>query len=231
VADSATKPAEPGLAGIRFESIQSLTLDGGVNLAVTTSDGRSSSMETDKLDIDFAKGTLRAPQSGRMLVVDQRKDPQTGKNSFGPGALAMLWKDSLNWDMRGGNLALVGGVRVGFEREGSNDPVRIECSRLTGVLTPIETSNGFDQMTPRVDLKMLKALGEVSVRSKDAKFDAAELVYDLQTQLATAHGTDTTPVEVYDASGSSRIGFSTITWNLKTGLIEDFRDITGQLRR
>lgn len=231
VAETTTQPAESGLAGLRFDSIRSLTLDGGVNLAVTTTDARSSSMDTETLDIDLVGGTLRAPKAGQMLLVDQRKNADTGKNQFGPGALAMRWKESLNWDMRGGNLAMLGGVRVGFEREGSNDPVRITCNKLTGIVTPVDTSNGFDQMTPRIDLKLLKAEGDVAVRSKSASFDSADLVYDLQTQLAAAHGTDSEPVQVFDASGSSRIGFSSITWNLKTGLIEDFRDITGQIRR
>ncbi len=228
---SATKPAATGLGGLEFESIRSLTLDTDVTLNVTTTDGRSSSLDSSRLEIDLAAGTMHVPAPGRMLMIDHRAKPADDKGKFGPGELAMLWRERLDWDMRGGLLVLNGGVRVGFQREGANEPVRIICNQITGTLTPIDTTTGFDQMTPRIDLKTLRAVGEVAVRSKETSFDAAELLYDLQTQLAHAHGTDAQPVEVFDSQGTSRIGFSTITWNLETGLIEDFRDITGAIRR
>lgn len=228
---SATQPAAAGLQSIEFEAIRTLTLDGNVDLNVKAADKRTSSMESERLEVDLESGTMSLPQQGRMQLIDGRKGSATTRSAIGPGALAMQWNDRLDWDMRAGQLKLSGDVRVGFEREGSDDPVRILCDRLTGSLTPIETSNGFDQLTPRIDLKTLSAHGNVAVRSKDASFDATELLYDLQTQLAVARGTDTRPVEVLDTTGISRIGFSSITWNLETGLIEDFRDITGQIRR
>lgn len=231
-----TKPpadgqAPSGLSGVTMDSIRSLTLDGGVVLSVDTQDARSSSMETPQLTVDLVNGTLDAPEPGRMLVIDRRKDASTGQSKFGPGALAMRWNEALTWDMRGGNLSLLGGVRIGFEREGESGPVRITCNRLDGTLTPLDTSSGFDQMTPKIDLKMLRAQGDVMVRSSEASFDCADLVYDLFAQRATAKGTDLKPVEVLNAAGTSRIGFSSVVWNLETGKVEDLRDVSGQIRQ
>lgn len=237
---SSTKPA---VADASLDAVRSVELVGAVDVAMDAAGVRSANIQTEEVDIDLENGTVTAPQAGRLMVTDSRgaatqpttqvaaAPPATRKGSIGPGSLAVAWKNQLLWKMRDGQLTFDGGVRLGFEKAGSDDPIRLTCDRIVCGLAPVQTGKGVDQMAQRIDLRTVTAENGVSVRSKLASFDAATMNYDAISNRATAIGAIDTPVEVFDADGTSRVGFSAITWNVETGMIEDFRDIDGRLRR
>jgi hypothetical protein len=245
---STTKPA--AMADASLDAVRSIQLSGAVDVATEAVDVRTSSIQTEQIDIDLENSIVTAPQAGRLLVIDGKRattqpttEIATGDTSQpatqsaprgmkrGPGSLAIAWKQQLVWKMREGDLTFDGGVRLGFEKAGSNDPIRLSSERVICALAPIQTGKGVDQMSQRIDLRTVTAQQNVTVRSRQASFDAASLMYDAVTNRATATGEPNTPVEVFDADGTSRMSFSAITWNVDTGLIEDFRDIDGRLRR
>jgi hypothetical protein len=250
---STTKPSA-AMADASLDAVRSVQLSGNVDVATEALDVRSSSIQTEQIDIDLENGTVTAPQPGRLLVIDGKQvakrptsepvaqiatevapQPTTAPSNRGikrgPGSRAVAWQQQLLWKMRDGELTFDGGVRLGFEKPGSDDPVRLTCERIICGLAPIQTGKGVDQMAQRIDLRSMTAERRVSVRSKLASFDAASLTFDAVTNRATAMGDPDTPVEVFDADATSRVGFSAITWNVETGLIEDFRDIDGRVRR
>lgn len=254
-ADPATRPAgDSAVAGVSLESIRSLQLAEVESIAMSTVDGtRESTIETPTLDIDFVAGTVIAPKAGRMLLVS-RSTPTTqpttqtlvtvepvandDEGGVGPGSLALAWQDSMNWQMRQGDLTMAGGVRVGFEKENSDDPIRLNADTLKCTLAPVEpmpqddgqSANGVDQVAQRLDLKTVNAIGNVTVRSKQISLNAGTLSYELLTDQATASADDQTQLEVFNADGSSQVGFSSFVWNVQTGKGE-FLNVGARMRR
>jgi hypothetical protein len=232
-----TAPVSPATSGVTLDAVRSLDLSDDVDVQLMSRDQRSSSLQTQAVRIDLEAGVVTAPQAGRMLLIDERAPATTrpattrAKDDVGPGTLALAWRDNLVWKLREGALTINGGVRVGFERPGLDDTIRITCETIVCELTPVQTGKGFEQVAQRVELRSITARDRVAVRSRNASFDAASLAYDALTGRATAVGDADTKVDVYDADGTSHVGFSAITWNVETGIIEDFRDIDGRIRR
>ena len=252
---STTRPAAPdeAIAKVSLDAIRSLTLADLDSIQMTTADGkRDATIETRTLEVDLDAGTVIAPGSGRMLMVQRSVattqptsgpttamatasivEPEAAEGGFGPGTLALAWQESMHWTLNEGNLLMNGGVRLGYEKENSDDPVRLTADQLKCQLAPIDPKAqeqpGMERVAQRFEMKAINALGNVTVRSKATSLNAGTLAYNLRTQDATASADDATRLEVFNADGSSQIGFSSFKWNVQTGL-GTFTDVGAQVR-
>jgi hypothetical protein len=193
---------------------------------------------------DAVDAMLDVPAPGRLLMTQQPeptvRSPTTGGSRTGsesdvqaspaPTQVAMAWGERLGWNGRTGELRALGGVRVGLER-GPDDADRIRATfdQLVARTTPLRDADP-STMRQQIELLDARAIGGVQVRSQRASFDAAELMFDAATETAQAISLPLQPVEVFDERGLSKLSFSALRWNVKTGLIDELKDVDGRFR-
>jgi hypothetical protein len=189
-----------------------------------------------------ATGSFSVPVPGRLLVVDRRAEPQskdkvTDPLPSGRGTTAMRWKDSLRYDPNSRELTFLGNVLfvhqplvVGVTPAGKpEDPYRLESQKMTAVLAPPPASASPRSEAQAAQVRQVSASGDVLFFGRGVLVRAAQLLYDPALQLLTARGGPRTPVEVDDPRGTGSGRFDSARFNLKTGLIEDLTNPSGDM--
>lgn len=209
--------------------LRKLDLVGASTLDVAQSDGRTLALRAPGMTFEPATGMIRAERGGRLLSYVPAGD---GRQS--PLNLALAWAGKLDWNATAGELSVRDDIRMGLERtDRDEEPLRLWADRLDARLTPLplDQIGRSGQTVGRVDLESIRAQGDVSVRSPRASFDCAFIDFNTRSMIATASGDQTRPVNVFDERGVGVADFSSLQWNVETGLIENISDIEARWRR
>ena len=79
-------------------------------------------------------------------------------------------------------------------------------------------------------VKRMVADGQVRMISQRLQFLAAQAIYDPQTQVMTAHGSQREPGEMLDEQGLSTASFDALRYNTVTGQVQ-LEGFNGNMRK
>lgn len=221
-------PMDPGAPNADFDvnSVRTLDLAGGAIVDSRSTDGRRLRVESSSLHFEPSRGRLDVPQAGRMLLV--RPADEAAKR--GPLTTAIAWAGAFRYDSTAGLANARDDVRIGIERPDKPDEgiIRLRADTLDATLAPADSTGD-----PLAESELLgvRLGGAVSVRSNQASFDAGLLDFDATTNIAYARADAGRSVEVFDERGVSKLSFSSLRWNVETGLIDELEDVNARFRR
>jgi lipopolysaccharide export system protein LptA len=181
------------------------------------------------LDVD-GQGQLRSvsiPVGGRMLF--ENHDPgDTNQNVAGSevqfrGAVGLQWSKSLTYTAASEQMIVDGDVVIVYEPiEG--DTIRVLTRRLIADIHQMPET-GVSR------LEKVYSEGGTSVIGQKVRFDAAQAVYEPDSDRIVVRGTPRQPVEIFDESGLSSGTYEEIWWSLKENRPERLKNVTGNLRQ
>jgi lipopolysaccharide export system protein LptA len=183
------------------------------------------------------------PVPGRMLVRDFRStSPATAPSDSSAGGMrgtsAFQWQKSLVYDQRADEAVMTGDVEVVHEApaaasyqmwadkitaymEPNSHPT---TAPSTGPSTALASTRPTTQPIPSgedtMKVKRMVAEGQVRMISQRLQFLAAQAIYDPQTQVMTAHGSERQPGEMLDEQGLSTAEFDDLLYNTASGQVQ-----------
>jgi lipopolysaccharide export system protein LptA len=182
------------------------------------------------------------PSAGRMLVRDERSmGPASAPSDSSAGGMhgtsAFQWQKSLVYDQRADQAVMTGDVQVVHEAPAAAsykmfadsitlymDPNPHSATRATMVATTGPTSQSTSQPAAggeeAMKVKRMVAQGQVRMVSQRLQFTAAQAIYDPETQIMTAHGSQRQPGEMLDEQGLSTASFDGLVYNTQTGQVQ-----------
>jgi hypothetical protein len=209
--------------------LRKVDLVGSSTLDVTQADQRTLALRAPGLSFEPQTGMIRADRGGQLLSFLPAEDGRQSAMN-----LALAWAGRLDWNASAGELSVTDDIRMGIERtDRDEEPLRLWADRLDARLSPLplDQIGRSGQSVGRVDLESIRAQGDVSVRSPRASFDCSFIDFNARSMIATASGDQTRPVNVFDERGIGVADFSSLQWNVETGLIENISDVEARWRR
>jgi len=248
MSDPATQPAavdEPippatqasALQGpFQQKSLKSARIDTGVEMTSVLSDEagnilRQVNLFAEAVDYDPVNKRVTVPVPGKLFYADLRQEalpegakanPLAGKE----GNTAVAWQKSAVVDELKHTATLTGQVVIVHAGLEENAPkIRLDADEVIADFLPAEEGQR------RSELTRLQALGSpMRFTGRGMRFDAASVVFDPATQVATARGSDTVQAMLYDERALSQGTFSELHYNVRTEQM-DARDFRATARR
>jgi lipopolysaccharide export system protein LptA len=187
-----------------------------------------------------------------MLVRDYRSTtPTTVPSDSSAGGMhgtsAFQWTKSLVYDQREDKAVMTGDVQVVHEAPGTA-PYQMWANTITAYMdpnshpttrpttgpttgpTPVSTTQPIPTGEDAMKVKRMVADGQVRMISQRLQFLAAQAIYDPQTQVMTAHGSQREPGEMLDEQGLSTASFDALRYNTVTGQVQ-LEGFNGNMRK
>ncbi|GIW76337.1 MAG: hypothetical protein KatS3mg104_1400 [Phycisphaerae bacterium] len=143
--------------------------------------------------------------------------------SSSEGAVGLQWSKSLTYTAASEQMIVDGDVVIVYEPiEG--DTIRVLTRRLIADIHQMPET-GVSR------LEKVYSEGGTSVIGQKVRFDAAQAVYEPDSDRIVVRGTPRQPVEIFDESGLSSGTYEEIWWSLKENRPERLKNVTGNLRQ
>jgi hypothetical protein len=223
-----------------------LTKDAVVDSRLAAADGtvlREMRIDSSLLQYNVPQRRLIIPRPGRMLVRDhrppevqpagQQKQAQ-GQDGLASnrGATAFQWSESLDYNGAEQRARMSGEVIVAYKPDDSNEqPVRLRADEVVttfedvaapakGAPVPAASKSALDMKAAPVQLRSVRAEGNVVVRRGGDELTAPRLTYDPVTHWIRAMGTDQTaavysPAGRGDGTTAREFEWNTQTWKIR----------------
>jgi lipopolysaccharide export system protein LptA len=180
-----------------------------------------------EITADDAAGTITAPGSGTMLIVDRRqieRDTQTLEPNFtgsGRGNTLFRWTQGLTATRADGRIVMAGDVSMTHERLPDGQLTLLEAERLTARLREL-ASDGVrtTQRDARAELLDVEAQGRVYARSGSKELTAERMLYDAQGEQVDVFSAPGTRVTVFDGQRATPVSAERLRWNLRSDTVE-----------
>jgi hypothetical protein len=210
-----------------------LNQDAKVNSKLTAPDGsllREMRLESSLLTYDVLTRGLKVPRPGRMIVRDHRppdakdkKDPadDDGLNSQ-RGVSAFQWAEELEYSGLKQMARMTRDVVVVYKPDDPNEaPVRMNANEVIATFEEQKKDPAAPKKTgamspPAVQLRSIRAEGNVKVTREGNELTAPRLTYDPIGHLITARGTDDVPAVFSSKGPGNESSAGEFRWNTET---------------
>ncbi|MDX2018319.1 MAG: hypothetical protein SFY95_11870 [Planctomycetota bacterium] len=180
-----------------------------------------------EITADNASGTISAPGTGTMLIVDRRqieRDTQTLEptaTGSGRGNTLFRWSQGLTATRADGRIVMSGEVAMTHERLPDGQMTLLEAERLTARLREL-SSDGVrtTQRDARAELLDVEAQGRVYARSGSKELTAERMLYDAQSEQVDVFAAPGRRVTVFDGQRATPVSAERLRWNLKSDTVE-----------
>jgi hypothetical protein len=234
-----------------------LSKDAVVDSKLAAPDGsvlRETRIESQLLQYDMLAQRLTIPRPGQMIV--RNHTPETGRekaakaaNAGGlgdmKGATAFRWAKSLDYSGLEHRAVMRGDVLVAYQPDQTGDaannkeqlPVRMQADEVVATFEDAKKPNGTASAPatpagmgiggPNVDLRSVRAEGNVNVVRGTEELNAPRLTYDPQSHWLRAMGTDQSPAVFTSGPRGSGLSARELQWNTDTWKVKAV-DVSGR---
>lgn len=181
-------------------------------------------LEGAEIYADASAQTLRAPTTGKMLMLDRRPDESRGHVegmpliARGPGQSLFTWAGSMELDRTSGEATMERKVRVIHQSLSNGGFTELEAERVMAEFR--ETGGENVSGALRGELLYAHARGAVYFKGGSRELIADELEYDAVSGSAFARSAPGNSVTMFDATRPAPVSAQTIYWDLVRDRIE-----------
>jgi hypothetical protein len=229
-----------------------LSKDAVVDSKLTAADGsvlRETRIDSQLLQYDMLARRLTVPRPGRMLVRDhtpttQKQKAANAANASGlsaqRGATAFQWAKSLDYSGTDHRAIMRGDVLVAYKPDEAKElPVRMRADEVVATFQDVNKADATAAAPapanppamgitgPSVDLRSVRAEGNVNVVRGTEELNAPRLTYDPQSHWLRAMGTDQAPAVFSSGPRGNGLTARELQWNTDTWKIKAV-DVTGR---